>query len=148
MGSPSGRRRAVDHSLVPPLHPVPGFPVEGGCTPSSRYISSPASSVRRLLYPLSIALITRPRHRIRDWSLAGTQRAETLLSESLHVYSKIQEFFLDPRDFGLGMALYRAAKSPSYLVGVVRVRRGIRVLRPRYLVCSFRGALRRHPMTM
>ena len=66
---------------------------------------------------------------------------------SLRVSSKIHAFFLASRALGLGMALRRATKSLSSLVRVVGGRRGICVRHPRYLVCSLRGALRRHPRT-
>ena len=66
----------------------------------------------------------------------------------IHVSYKIHTFFLDSCDFGLEIALHRYLKSPSSLIEVVGGRRGSRVIRPRYLVCYFRGALRRHPRTM
>ena len=50
---------------------------------------------------------------------------------SLHVYSEIHSFFLASRDFGLGIDLRRAVKSPYYLVGVVRGQRGSHVRLPR-----------------
>ena len=84
---------------------------------------------------------------MRDWYLAGSRHVETLLLTSLHMFAEICAFFLVSRAFGLGMDLSKAAKSPSYLVGVVRGRRGICVRHPRYLVCSLRGALQRHPRT-
>ena len=57
----------------------------------------------------------------------------------LHVYSEIRAFFLASWALGFWMALLRAAKSPSSLVGVVGVWRSICVRLLRYLVCSFRG---------
>ena len=66
---------------------------------------------------------------------------------SLHVSTEIHAFFLASHEFGLGVALHRATKSPSYLVGVVGGWMRTHVLRPRYLVCYLRRALRRHPST-
>ena len=113
----------------------------GGSAPSSFSISSPASSFRRLLSPLRLVLIMRHRRRMRAWSLAVPLRAETLSFTSLHVYANIHVFFLSSQAFGLGVALFRTAKSLSSLVEVVGGRRGVPVLRPRYLVFSLRGAL-------
>ena len=81
------------------------------------------------------------------WSLAGSWRAETLPLTSLHVAANIHAFFLASWSLGFGMALLRAAKSPSYLVGVVRGRRESRLCLLMYLVCSAMEALRRHPRT-
>ena len=66
---------------------------------------------------------------------------------SLHVSADIHTFFLASRYLGLGMDLHRDAKIPSFLVRVVGGRRGIRVRFLRYLVCSLRGELPRHPRT-
>ena len=96
----------------------------GGSAPSSRSISSPASSVRRLLFLLRIALIARPRRWMRAWSLDVPRIMETLSSTSLHVSAKIHVFFLASWAFGLGMDLRRAVKSPSSLVSVVGGQRG------------------------
>ena len=144
---PSGRRRAVERSLIPPLHPVPGFLVDGGSTPSRLSISPPASSVLCIRSPFSIVLITRTRCRRRVWIHARSLRVDNLFSMSLHMHSKIQSFFLSSRDFGFGVALRRTTKSPSSIIGLIRGRRGIRVRRPSYSVCYLRGVLRRHPIT-
>ena len=72
---------------------------------------------------------------------------ETLFLTILHVSSEIHTFFLAYWAFGLGMALRKAAKSTSSLVGVARGWRGSLMLRQRYLVCSLKGELQRHPRT-
>ena len=120
----------------------------GGSSPSSRSISSPASSIHRLLSPLRLVLIERPRHRMRDWYLSRTWRAETLLSMSLRISAGVHAFLLASQAFGLGMVLRRAAESPSSLVGVVRGQRGVCMRRPSYLLYSLMGPLRKHPRTV
>ena len=85
---------------------------------------------------------------MRSCSIAGPWRAETLSFTSLYVSTNIHTFFLASRTFGFGMALSVDANGPSSLLGVVRGRRGGRMRRPSYLVCSLSGALQRHPSTM
>ena len=72
---------------------------------------------------------------------------ETLSFTSLHVAARIHTFSLTSRGLGFGMALRRAAKSPSSLVRVVGGRRGGRLRLPRYSVYPLREALRKHPRT-
>ena len=136
-GNPRGQRRAVEHILITPLNLVPVLLVEGGggSAPSIRSISLPASSVHRYLYPLRLALIARPSHWMWSWSLAGSRSADNILLKILHVSSNIHAFFLASRALGLGMALRRATKSLSSIVGIVGGRRGKCVRLPRYSVC-------------
>ena len=68
----------------------------GGSNPISHSIYSSASSVRRHLYPLMIALIAWPRRRMRDWSLSGPRHTDTLSSAILHVSAKIHVFSWPP----------------------------------------------------
>ena len=95
-GNHSRQRFAVDHIPIPPLHPVTSFLVEGGVgsAPSSRSISLDTSSFRHCLSSLRIAFIAQPSLRMWACSRAGSQRAETLLLNSLHVSAKIHPFFL------------------------------------------------------
>ena len=67
---------------------------------------------------------------------------------SLHVVSEIQEFYLASRGCAFGTAFRRATKSWSVLVGSPGGLTGHRLLPPRYLLCSVRGALGRQPRTM
>ena len=115
--------------------------MEGGSALSSRSISSPTSFVLGLLPPFRLTLK-------RVWFRDGPQRAETLLSMSLHMSANIHKFFLASRAFGLGMALRRAAKNISSLFEVVGERMGIFVHRPRYLVCSLRRSMWRYTRNM
>ena len=120
-----------------------------GCsTARSVSISLPASSVLHRRYSFRIVLIARPRRRMRDWSCAGFQCADTLMSTRLHVASKIQLFFLDSFDLGFEIVLLKAANILSSLIGVVGGSRGIRVSRLRYSACYLRVALQRQPNTM
>ena len=128
--------------------------MEGGVNShSSRYISFPASSVRRRLSSLRITFIAQPSIRMWAWYLAGSWSTENLSSKSLHVYANTHAFFLASLAYlaslalGLEMDLLRAAKITSSLVGMVRGRRGICVRLSMYSVCYLRGALRRHPRT-
>ena len=73
---------------------------------------------------------------------------ETPMSTSLHVYANIHAFFYASRALGFRTALWRAMKSLYYVVRVVGGRRGSCVCHPRYLVCSIRVALWRHPNIM
>ena len=84
---------------------------------------------------------------MREWSLVGSRRAETLLSTSLHMVSDIHTFFRASLNLGFKTALRRSAKSPSSLVGVVRGWRGDCLILLRYLEYFLRSALRRHPRT-
>ena len=93
-GYPSGRRSTVYHSPIPPLQLVPSFLVERGSNPSIVSTSAPASSALCLLSPFKLAPIAQTNLRIRDWSLAGYRRAETLSLTSLHVASGIHTFYL------------------------------------------------------
>ena len=120
----------------------------GGYYPSSVSTSAPASSDRRLLSPFKIAAIACPNLQIRDWSFAGSRRAETLPSTSLHVASEIHAFSLESRAWVFRTALHKAAKIPSSLVGAFGGRRGSRFRPLRYLACSLKGALQIHPRTM
>ena len=113
----------------------------GGSTPSSFSLTLPYSSAFCCQFPFRLALIAWPRHRRKVW----LRRAETLFLMSLHLSSKIQSFFLASCVFGFGVALWRAAKSLSFLVGEVGGQRWRRVLFLRYLLCFLRGVLRRHP---
>ena len=70
---------------------------------------------------------------------------DTLVLMILHVSAKIFEFFHASCAFGFFITLWRVAKSPSYLVGVVGDGRGGCVRRLKYLVCSLRASLWRHP---
>ena len=118
-----------------------------GSDTSSRSTSLPASSVLRLRSPINISFIARPNLQIISWSLAGSWRAETLLSASLHVVAEIHTFLRTSLALGFGKTLYRAAKIPSSFVRVVGGRRGGRLLLPRYLECYLRADLKRHPRT-
>ena len=121
--------------------------MEGTTAPSSCSIASPDSSIHCCMSSLRIAFIVRPSLRMWEWSHSGSRSVENLLSTSLHVSIKIHTFFLGSWALGLGMALCRPKKSPSYLIRVVGGQRGIHVFLPRYLVCYLRGALRMHPRT-
>ena len=59
-----------------------------------------------------------------DWYRAGYWCMETLVLTSLHMTAEIQAFFRASHAFGFVIALRRAAKIPSSLVGVFRVRMG------------------------
>ena len=73
---------------------------------------------------------------------------ETLLSTIFHVASEIHMFSLASRACSFEMALRRAAKILSSLVGVVGGRRGRYLRPPRYLECYLREALRRQSRTI
>ena len=120
----------------------------GGYDPSSVSTSLPASSARFHLSPLRLDAMVHTNLRMRAWYFAGSRRAETLLSTSLHMAFKIHTFYLASCAWGFGTALRRAAKIPSSLVRAVGGRRRIRLRPPRYFVCYLRGELRRNPRTM
>ena len=95
-----------------------------GSAPTSASTSAPASSACRLLSVVKLALMTRPSLLIIVWPFAGSRRAETLLSTSLHVAANIQSFFLASRARAFRTALRKAAKMLSSLVGAFGGRRG------------------------
>ena len=107
-------------ALYHPFIRCQASPCRGGSAPIRLSISSPVSSVHRLLSPLRPVLIAQTRRQIRDWYLAGPLHKDTLSSTNLHVSTNAHAFFLASRDFDLGMAFHRAAKSLSSLVRVVR----------------------------
>ena len=115
----------------------------GGSDARNSSISPPSVSSRYRRSAVKIALIWMLRRQIRPRSRAGSWRSETLMLTILHMSTDIHAFFLASRALEFGSALHRAMKSPSYLVGVVGDRRGIRVRRLRYFVCSLRVALQR-----
>ena len=73
--------------------------------------------------------------------IAGSRRAKTLLSTSLHVATKIHSFLRDSHARTFGTALRRATKILSSLVGSVGSQRGSFFRPLRYRMCSFREAL-------
>ena len=115
--------------------------MEGEYEARSTSISPPASYVLRRRSAFKLALIMWLRRWMSDWYRAGYWCMETLVLTSLHMTAEIQAFFRASHAFGFVIALRRAAKIPSSLVGVFRGRRGSRVHHPRYLVCSLRLAL-------
>ena len=125
------QQRAVEHSLVPPLHPAPSFLVGLWYKATSISISSPTSSILGRRSDFRLVLIARPRKRMRYFFCARSQCVETLVSTSLHVASNIQAFFLFSLALSFGISLHRAAKITSSLVGVVGVWIGRRVIRLR-----------------
>ena len=89
----SGQRHTAGHDLLPPLHLVPCFLVEGGGAEIRRSsIFPPAVSTHHLWSAFKLALIWRLRHCRRPWLRAGSM--ETLVSKILHVSAKIHMFLL------------------------------------------------------
>ena len=88
----------------------------GGSNPSRVSTSFPDSSTRCLLQTFKIVAMACPNLQIRSWYFAGSRRAETLLSKSLHVASEIHTFFLASHAWGFGTALRRATNILSSLV--------------------------------
>ena len=70
---------------------------------------------------------------------------DTPVKTILHMSAEIHVFFRASHALGFGITLQRDAKSPSSLVGVFRGWIGSRVLQLRYVMCSLRVELRRHP---
>ena len=79
---------------------------------------------------------------------AGSRRADTLLSTSLHISVDINSFCLASLTLVFWTALYRAANTSSSLVGSVGGFNGNFFRTPRYRLCFVREALCRQPSTM
>ena len=129
----------VDRIPIPPLIQCQSPWWSGGSDPNILSNSFPTSSARRLQSPFNISAMARPNLQMRDWSLAGYRRAETLLSTSLHVVSKINAFFLASLAVGFGTDLRRAAKSLPSLAGVVRGQGGGALEPPEVLILFPQG---------
>ena len=122
----------VGCDLVTSLHPVPCFIVEGGSDVRRESILPLSVSAIRLRSAFGLDAIWFLRRRMRPWWRAKSQHAENIVSTSLHVSAKINMFFFDSHDLGLGNYQQRAAKILSSLVGVVGGWRGVCMRRPRY----------------
>ena len=117
----------------------------GGYEARSSLIYPPDVSSHRCRPALNIDLIWELKHRMISWSRAVSLHMDTLVWMSLHTSSTIHMFLLASRDLGFGISLQRSANILYYLVGVVRGRRGSRVLHPRYFVCYLRVPIWRQP---
>ena len=113
-----GWRPAVGCGLVPPLHMVTCFLMEGGSKSRSASILPPDASACRCRSAFKLGFILWIRRRISPWSRTGYRRVDTFVSMRLHVSAKIHVFLLASRALGFGVARRRAAKSLSSLVGV------------------------------
>ena len=98
--------------------------IKEGSTPTSASTSAPASSSRRLLSVVKLALIDRPSLLVIFWPFSGSRRAETLSSTSIHVAANIHSFLWDSCACAFGTALHRAAQIWSSFVGSVGSWRG------------------------
>ena len=120
----SGRGRAAGHNLVPPLHMVPHFLVEGGSEViSSSYFPLAVCTLRRQS-AFKISAIWRLRCWRSPWLRVGYWRINNFVLTSLHVSTNIHGFFFYPYALGLGIVLRRYTKSQSFFVTVVGLQRG------------------------
>ena len=144
----AGVRAQSTSALYHPLILCHASWIKGGYTRTIASTSAPASSTCHLLSDVKLALMARPSLLMMVWPFAGTWRAETLSSTSLHVSAEIHSFFRASHAPSFGTALRRSEKILSSLVGSVGGQRSSFFRPPRYRMCYVREALCRKPRTM